>query len=452
MLKKTTIILGAGFTGLSAGYLLSKKGYSVTIIEQQSHPGGIGSEIVDNGNRYEMGAHLFHCPDQEIMEDIKSLVGKELININRTIKINFNGKYYDFPLKLHEILINLPFITVIKSGWSYLFHNLKHIFVKNKNNNSEEILINSYGRVLYEIFFKSYIEHVWGISPNKFSPKFAQQRIPNFNILEIFSKIKKYLFFKIIKNKPIDIENYAEKVEGSLYTTKEGFAGFAKILAKKIKENGGTIIYNSKVEKIKLGVNNEIHSIEYFKKNKTYNLKLDGLISTIPINNMVRIVYPKIQEPIIIQSLEKIKYRSLVFVGFVVKGGKDLPGNLTYYRNLSFNRLTDLTSIGLKQKSNDTKTIIAEITCNTDDTVWEDDILAKKLVFDDLENENIFETKQIIHSHVFRLKHAYPIYLKGFDQALDCIYQHLNTIPNIITAGRQGNFQYINSLGQFTKN
>ena len=59
MLKKSTIILGAGFTGLSAGYLLSKKGYSVTIIELLSHPGGIGSEIVDNGNRYEMGAHLF---------------------------------------------------------------------------------------------------------------------------------------------------------------------------------------------------------------------------------------------------------------------------------------------------------------------------------------------------------------------------------------------------------
>ena len=46
---------------------------------------------------------------------------------------------------------------------------------------------------------------------------------------------------------------------------------------------------------------------------------------------------------------------------------------------------------------------------------------------------------------MFRLKHAYPIYLKGFDESLDSIYQYLNSIPNIITAGRQGNFQYINS-------
>ena len=445
MLKKSTVILGAGFTGLSAGYLLSKKGYNVTIIELLSHPGGIGSEIVNNGNRYEMGAHLFHCPDKEIIEDIKSLVGEELISINRTIKINFNDKYYDFPLKLHEILINLPFSTVLKSGLSYLFNKTKFLFSKNKQSNSEEVLINSYGRVLYEIFFKSYIKHVWGISPNQFSPKFAKQRIPNFNILEIFSKIKKYFYFKIINSKPIDIDNYAEKVEGDLYTTREGFSGIAKILANKISDNGGDIIYNSRVETINLGEDNKVYAIDYIKKDKRYNVKLDGLISTIPISNMVKMVKPKINKQTIIQSIEKIKYRSLVFVGFIVKGKKNLPGDLTYYRNLSFNRLTDLTSIGLKQELNNTKTILAEITCNIYDKVWQDDKLAKKLVFDDLEKEDIFETKNILHSHVFRLEHAYPIYLKGFDKSLDSIYQYLSKIPNIITAGRQGNFQYINS-------
>ena len=439
MLNKSTVILGAGFTGLSAGYLLSKKGYNVTIIEQLPHPGGIGSEIVDRGNRYEMGAHLFHCPDKEIMEEIKSLVGQELIKINRTIKINFNGKYYDFPLKLHEILINLPFTVVIKAVFSFILYKAKSIFSKNKNKNSEDVLINSYGRVLYEIFFKSYIEHVWGILPNQFSPKFAQQRIPNFNILEIFSKIKKYLYFKIIDHNPVDIENYAEKVEG------DGFSGIAKIIANKILDNGGIIIYNSRVEKIELGKDNKIRSIDYLKKNIRNRIKLDGLISTIPISNMVKMVKPKIKNPIIIQSLDKIKYRSLVFVGFIVKGKKKLPADLTYYRNLSFNRLTDLTSIGINQKLENTKTIIAEITCDIFDEVWQNDSLAKKLVFEDIEKEDLFEIKNITHSHVFRLKHAYPIYLKGFDKSLDSIHQYLNSIPNVITAGRQGNFQYINS-------
>ena len=61
-------------------------------------------------------------------------------------------------------------------------------------------------------------------------------------------------------------------------------------------------------------------------------------------------VKPKIKKPIIIQSVEKIKYRSLVFVGLIVKGEKKLPGDLTYYRNLSFNRLTGFNLDRFKRK------------------------------------------------------------------------------------------------------
>ena len=153
------------------------------------------------------------------------------------------------------------------------------------------------------------------------------KEFPILIFLEIFSKIKKYIYFKIIDLKPVDIENYTEKVEGDLYTTKEGFAGIAKIIANKILENGGKIIYNSKVETIELGHDKKIYSIEYLKNNKRYNIKVDGLISTIPISSMVKMVRPKIKKSIIIESVEKIKYRSLVFVGFIVKGQKKLPGD-----------------------------------------------------------------------------------------------------------------------------
>ena len=443
--KKSTVILGAGFTGLSAAYLLSKRGYKVTVIEMKSSPGGIGSEIINDGNRYEMGAHLFHCPDKKILNEIKSIVGEELIRVERTIKINFQGKYYDFPLKINEVLINLPIFTVLKSLASYLYQRFKNLIVKKENKNTEEVLINNYGKVLYNIFFKSYIAHVWGILPSQFSPKFANQRIPNFNILEIISKLKKYIYLNIFKRQHIDVNNYIEKVEGKLYTTKKGFSGIAKLIADTIEQNGGTIIYNSKVRKVILGENNKIQSIEYFKNSKFYKLKLDGLITTIPVNNFIKMVYPKITDPSIPESLEKLKYRSLVFVGFIVKSKNCLPADLTYYRNLSFNRLTDLTSFGIKGNINDTRTIIAEITCDTKDAVWEDDILAKTLVFDDLESENIFDRKHILDSHVFRLKHAYPIYVEDFDVALENIKNHISKILNITTAGRQGNFQYINS-------
>ena len=102
--KKTSIVIGAGFSGLSAALALLEKGYLVKILELGSKPGGIAAEIKVNGHLYEMGAHLFHCPDPLIMEDMKNLIGEDLIPIDRTIKVDFMGKYYDFPLKISEVI------------------------------------------------------------------------------------------------------------------------------------------------------------------------------------------------------------------------------------------------------------------------------------------------------------------------------------------------------------
>ena len=50
MNKYDVVIVGAGFTGLTAGYVLSKKGLKVRIIEADSTPGGLaGTFNFDDG-------------------------------------------------------------------------------------------------------------------------------------------------------------------------------------------------------------------------------------------------------------------------------------------------------------------------------------------------------------------------------------------------------------------
>ena len=39
-MKKNVIVIGAGFSGATAAYLLKNKGYKVTILEAAEHPGG----------------------------------------------------------------------------------------------------------------------------------------------------------------------------------------------------------------------------------------------------------------------------------------------------------------------------------------------------------------------------------------------------------------------------
>jgi len=442
---KSTIVLGAGFAGLSAAVALSKNGFNVKVIEKKSSPGGIGSEILNNGYRYEMGAHLFHCPDNKILSLIKDISGEELIQIERKIKIKFDGGYYNFPLKITEVLYKLPLQTVILAFLSFSYHQIKNFVRPTNINNSEDFLIKNYGQVLYEIFFKSYIEHFWGIGPREFSPKFAEQRIPNLNVIEIFNKmidsIKKILSI----NRELKIDNYIEKVEGDLYTTTKGFSGIAYKMVDRITSNGGQILYNSKVSNININNSGYVKSVSYVKNGVENTIKADAVISTIPLNSIASIIKPKSFVSDLSELSSQLKYRSLIFVGLTINKTNALPANLTYYRDLFFNRLTDISSMGVKPKSEGTSTIVAEVTCNYNDKVWTDFDYVKNRVLQELENEKIINFSDIIDIHVFRLKHAYPVYSNGFDEILKNIFLKMSKIPNLTSIGRQGKFQYINS-------
>lgn len=443
--RKVTIVIGAGFSGLSAALSLVEKGYRVKVLELDSKPGGIAAEIKVNGHIYEMGAHLFHCPDPLIMEDIKILLGNDLIPIQRTIKVDFMGKYYDFPLKIAEVCTQLPLKTVLAAGFSFLFQKIKYLFFKVKIKNSEDLLIKNYGNILYNIFFKNYIKHVWGIGPRMFSSKFAEQRIPNFNVLEILDKIQSFIKKLFNSQDKINIDNYVEKVEGDLFTTKSGFAGIIDKMVDKIIKNGGEIIYESKVTRIGLDAKGFVDCINYEKNQKDYVIKVNGVISSMPINIMKSLITNSdiISEKMNYNTL--LKYRSLVFVGLVINRENVLPASLTYFRDISFNRITDLTSLGIQQKEKGISTLVAEISCDVTDPFWLDKTIAKNKVINDLIVKGLINNSDIIDSHVYRLEHAYPVYAKGFDDGLKVILDYLSTIPNLKTIGRNGRFQYINS-------
>ena len=96
---------------------------------------------------------------------MKNLIGKDLIPIDRTIKVDFMGKYYDFPLKISEVIIQLPIKTVFAAGFSFLVQQIKPLFFKTKIKNSEDLLIKNYGHILYNIlyymlFFLPYNHHL----------------------------------------------------------------------------------------------------------------------------------------------------------------------------------------------------------------------------------------------------------------------------------------------------
>ena len=62
-MAKKAIVIGAGFSGLSAATALASKGFDVTLIEKHSGPGGRARQFSDSGYTFDMGPSWYWMPD-----------------------------------------------------------------------------------------------------------------------------------------------------------------------------------------------------------------------------------------------------------------------------------------------------------------------------------------------------------------------------------------------------
>lgn len=74
--EKTAIIIGAGIGGLAASVFLAKHGYSVSIHEKNSAPGGRCGQLIRDGHRFDLGATMLMMPG--VYHEVFDLLGIEL--------------------------------------------------------------------------------------------------------------------------------------------------------------------------------------------------------------------------------------------------------------------------------------------------------------------------------------------------------------------------------------
>jgi phytoene desaturase len=63
MKQKKAIIIGAGFSGLSAASFLARDGFEVTVIDKNSIPGGRARKFEAEGFTFDMGRSWYWMPD-----------------------------------------------------------------------------------------------------------------------------------------------------------------------------------------------------------------------------------------------------------------------------------------------------------------------------------------------------------------------------------------------------
>jgi UDP-galactopyranose mutase len=107
-MNRKILILGGGVAGSSMAYFLTEKGYDVTVIEKNSHVGGLARTCYYGGHPYEFGPHIWFWPggpEDPINSTIVRLTHGELFHIDRRLftYVESDRRKYRYPVHYQDI-------------------------------------------------------------------------------------------------------------------------------------------------------------------------------------------------------------------------------------------------------------------------------------------------------------------------------------------------------------
>ncbi len=422
-------VIGAGPAGLSAAYLLSKNNIKVDVYEASDSVGGMCRSIVLWDQIVDIGPHRFFSNDKKVNELWLEVIGEDYQMVNRLTRIYYKNKFFYYPLKLGNVLRNIGLVEAAMCVLSYMFQRLKK--EDDVNSSFEAWVTNRFGKRLYNMFFKTYTEKLWGITCDKLDADFAAQRIKK---LSLFEAVKNaFLSGKGNKHKTlVDQFAYPRLGTGQVYQKMSDY----------ISAHGGKIHLKSPVYRIDTKVN-QVKGLELI--NGDY-IAYDHVISSMPYTAMVQRL-PEAPEPIV-KSSRKLTYRNTVIVYLKVNATDLFKDNWLYVHSpeLKTGRITNFRNWVPTLYGTEEKTILAlEYWCNADEDMWtaRDEELIQ-MARSELEQTGLAKKDQIEDGYVHRINKCYPVYSRGYKQILKPIEECVTSVKGLSAIGRYGAFKYNN--------
>ncbi len=429
-MNKKVIIIGAGPAGVSCGYELSKAGYAVEVFESSPYIGGMARSFELWGQKVDVGPHRFFSKEKKINAFFTHLIKDDFTLVNRLTRIYYLNTFFNYPIKLFNVLTNLPFLTIFQILWEYIKVQLSPI----KNPTTfEEWVTNKFGKKLFEIFFKNYSEKLWGIPCSKIDADWAAQRIKS---LSLWEAVKSALIGNIGNKHKTLVDQFAYPNHGTgvIYERAAEF----------IQQNGGQVYLNKPVKKVIQDANNKVIGIELM--DGTHQLA-DMVVSTMPLTILVEGL---VNTPLpIIEAAKKLYFRNTLLVYLEVDAINLFEDNWIYVHSpeVKHGRITNFRNWSKELYGEKQTTIIClEFWSFDQDAIWSasDQFLA------DLAKKEINLLKllpqeaNIINDFVMRVPRCYPVYETGYQKHLSMVEKHLDTIENLYPIGRYGSFKYNN--------
>jgi protoporphyrinogen oxidase len=436
-----TLIIGAGPAGLTTAYELTKAGRNVVVVERDpTYVGGISRTVEYKGYRFDIGGHRFFSKSAEIEAWWTEIMGDEMLQRPRSSRIYYNNKLFDYPLRAGDALSKLGPVEALRCVLSYGWAQLR----PHKNVVSfEQWVVNNFGRRLFQIFFKTYTEKVWGMDCNDISADWAAQRIKGLNLYQAVVQSIRW------RREPSTGSAVIKTLINSFRYPRLGPGQMWERTRDKVVQQGGTVLMGSTITSISQhqGTGKWIAIVTDAGGRET-KITADHLVSTAAINELVRMLGAD-GDPSIAVAASALRYRDFLIVGLIARGKERFDDNWIYIHDPSVKvgRIQNFKSWSPDMVPNgDTACYGMEYFCNTGDETWtmsDADLVARAK--HEIGKLGLVSPDDIIDGSVVRQPKAYPVYDDTYKINVDTITEGLEArFTNLHLAGRNGMHKYNN--------